>query len=86
MHIVMQHMPLVDTPTPQFVGKFLEGLMEKEILTPEQAESISSEQIAQFFHSDIGKSMLSAKMVHREVPFTMGGTSSRGLLRLGWVR
>ncbi|MBS4177434.1 helicase-exonuclease AddAB subunit AddA [Lederbergia citrea] len=72
MHTVMQHIPLYDTPTLTSVGQLLEELIEKEILGPEQAEAISSEQIIQFFQSEIGQMMLSAKKVHREVPFTMG--------------
>src|SRR5690606_16607725 len=44
----------------------------KEILAPEQVEGISTEQIVDFFNSPIGRRMLQAHKVHREVPFTLG--------------
>ena len=58
MHIVMQNMPLEDQPTLLDVEFTLEELLRKEILTPEQVEAISSEQIVQFFDSEIGQRML----------------------------
>ncbi|MBS4218041.1 helicase-exonuclease AddAB subunit AddA [Bacillus sp. FJAT-49711] len=72
MHTVMQHIPLGEHPTLISIEMLLEDLIHKEIITPEQAEVISSEQIVQFFESEIGQKTISAKKVHREVPFTMG--------------
>ncbi|MBS4193620.1 helicase-exonuclease AddAB subunit AddA [Lederbergia citri] len=72
MHTVMQHIPLDEQPTILSIELLLEELILKEIITNEQAEVVSSEQIVEFFQSDIGIRTISAKKVHREVPFTMG--------------
>ncbi|MBS4198652.1 helicase-exonuclease AddAB subunit AddA [Bacillus sp. FJAT-49732] len=72
MHTVMQHIPLDEQPTLFSVEMLLEDLIEKEIITIEQAEVVSCDQIVHFFESEIGQRMISAKKVHREVPFTLG--------------
>ncbi|WP_062105312.1 helicase-exonuclease AddAB subunit AddA [Bacillus niameyensis] len=72
MHTVMQHIPLEDVPTLLSVQTCLAKLVEKEILTAEQAEIVSCEQIVRFFETEIGQKMLSARSIQREVPFTIG--------------
>ncbi len=72
MHTVMQHIPLNEKPTIIGVEQLLEELTRKEIMTAEQAESVSSEQIVGFFLNELGQKMLAAKNVSREVPFTLG--------------
>ena len=72
MHTVMQHISLKEVPTLSSVNDLLEDLLEREIIHQEQAEAVSSEQIVQFFHSEVGVRLLSAKRVWREIPFTMG--------------
>lgn len=72
MHTVMQHIPLNKQPDIFIIKQLLEELIDKEILTHEQVNAISCEQIAQFFQSELGNRMLSAKKVIREVPFTLG--------------
>ena len=72
MHTVMQHISLKEVPTLTAVEHLLEELLELEMISPEQAEAVSIEQIVQFFHSEIGERLLGAKKISREVPFTMG--------------
>lgn len=72
MHAVMQHIPLNEVPTLMSVEHLLDDLIQKEILTLEQADSVSVEQIVQFFQSDLGRRLLQASETKREVPFTMG--------------
>ncbi|MEK3887430.1 helicase-exonuclease AddAB subunit AddA [Bacillus sp. FSL K6-3431] len=72
MHTVMQHIPLKEEPTILEIEQLLEELTMKEIITAEQAEVVSSEQILAFFQSELGQRMLAAKIVAREVPFTIG--------------
>ncbi|HEY4552361.1 MAG TPA: helicase-exonuclease AddAB subunit AddA [Bacillaceae bacterium] len=72
MHTVMQHIPIDEMPTRISVELLLEELVQKEILTEEQAESVQGEHVVQFFESPIGQKMLKADRVRREVPFTMG--------------
>ncbi|MCJ7840387.1 helicase-exonuclease AddAB subunit AddA [Lederbergia sp. NSJ-179] len=72
MHTVMQHIHLSHPPTNKSVQQLLDELVGKEILTLEQIEAISSNQIVHFFENELGKKLLTASKVYREVPFTMG--------------
>ncbi|MDQ0174711.1 helicase-exonuclease AddAB subunit AddA [Bacillus chungangensis] len=72
MHSVMQHISLRDVPTKASIRQLLEEMERKELLTPEQIASIDPNEIIQFFDTDIGKRMLTALKVHREVPFSLG--------------
>ncbi|MBP1915700.1 helicase-exonuclease AddAB subunit AddA [Lederbergia galactosidilytica] len=72
MHTVMQHINLSNPPTLQSIELLLDELVGKEILTLEQKDAIPSEQILHFFEHEIGKKLLTANKVDREVPFTLG--------------
>ncbi len=72
MHTVMQHINLSNPPTLQSIELLLDELVGKEILTLEQKDAIPSEQILDFFEHEIGKKLLAANKVDREVPFTLG--------------
>lgn len=45
-------------------------MVQKELLSKEQAEVIDFEAILSFFHTKIGRKMLHAKQIHREIPFS----------------
>ncbi|MGM7719473.1 helicase-exonuclease AddAB subunit AddA [Metabacillus sp. Hm71] len=70
MHTVMQHIKLTEPVSLDVVTAKVEELVEKEILSAELAEVINREQIVEFFSSPIGKRLLQAKQVYREVPFS----------------
>lgn len=70
MHVVMQQLDLEKPITEQSIMEQLEGLVEKELLTEEEKEVINVPQIIQFFDTSIGKRMLQAKNLKREVPFS----------------
>jgi ATP-dependent helicase/nuclease subunit A len=72
MHTVMQHISLKEAPTMLSIEHLLDELIQKEIITAEQADAVSGEQIVRFFESELGKRMLASANVSREVPFTMG--------------
>lgn len=72
MHTVMQHMPLNEAPTLLSIEHLLDDLIQREILTGEQADAVSGEQIVQFFESELGKRLLGTSNISREVAFTMG--------------
>ena len=72
MHTVMQHIPLKEAPTLLSIEHLLDELIQREILTGEQADAVSGEQIVRFFETELGKRLLGASGVSREVPFTMG--------------
>ena len=67
----MQHVDLKKPITAETLQEQIAGMVNKELLTFEQAEEIAIEKVISFFDSDLGKRVLAAKSVEREVPFTM---------------
>lgn len=71
MHLMMQHIRLDEgIPTKQSLENQVFLMQEKELLTVEEANSIDIEEIYLFFHTDLGRRLLSANWVKREVPFS----------------
>ncbi|PPA72374.1 helicase-exonuclease AddAB subunit AddA [Jeotgalibacillus proteolyticus] len=80
MHMVMQHIPLNQEPTVETIRVLLEEMERKELLTPEQKSAVSLQPIISFFDSTIGKRLLHAKSIKREIPFTyVAGAKELGL-------
>ncbi|MGI9952518.1 helicase-exonuclease AddAB subunit AddA [Moorellaceae bacterium AZ2] len=71
-HLVMQHLDLRGDLEPTGIARQVQALVEREILTPEQAAAVSCSKIANFFKTDLGRRLLTARSVRREVPFTLG--------------
>lgn len=71
MHTVMQHLDLAVTPDEESVQNAVARLTTRNILTPEEAEIVDTFAITRFFRSEIGKRLLCAKKVWREVPFAV---------------
>lgn len=67
MHFVMQHLDFHRTDIEVQVRE----MVEKGLLTSKQAEVIEVEQIRYFLNSPLGKRILAAEPVYREVPFFM---------------
>lgn len=67
MHFVMQHL---DYSRDDILGQMAE-MLAKDLLTQEQAAGVDQEKIRKFFRSPLGKRLLAAEAVHREVPFFM---------------
>ncbi|MEW9501636.1 helicase-exonuclease AddAB subunit AddA [Jeotgalibacillus marinus] len=83
MHTVMQHIPLDQEPTNESLEVLLEELVVKELLTSEQQAVVNRNQILAFFESSLGKRVLNAQHVQREIPFTFVAKSSElGILPL----
>ncbi|RSL33382.1 helicase-exonuclease AddAB subunit AddA [Salibacterium salarium] len=73
LHTFMEHMPLQqETISTQHCTAFLSRLVERELLTEEQASMIDIEGIAAFFQSELGERMKQAEQVNREIPFSYG--------------
>ncbi|WP_227395793.1 helicase-exonuclease AddAB subunit AddA [Jeotgalibacillus aurantiacus] len=81
MHAVMQQIPLTQKPDRESVQTLLSELVLKEILTEEQAKSVRINQLLGFFDSPLGKRLLSAKSVSREVPFTIAASPEEAGLK-----
>jgi ATP-dependent helicase/nuclease subunit A len=69
--MVMQHVDLKRPVTLENVESQVERMVNDELLTVEQAEVINTQLIAEFFESDLGKRIMNAKVVNREIPFTL---------------
>lgn len=71
VHKVMELIPLKEGTQETDVEEFLSSLVEKNILTQQEAETVSVRQIASFFRSEIGRRACRADWVKREWPFTL---------------
>lgn len=71
MHAVMQNVDLpVETIDREYVQAQVLEMVQKELITSEQAEVIDFDAIVAFFSNSVGKRMLKAEQIHREVPFS----------------
>jgi ATP-dependent helicase/nuclease subunit A len=69
MHMVMQHIDLSQPVTELSLDLQLEKMIERELLFPEQRDAVEKKWILAFFETEIGKRLLNADKVSREVPF-----------------
>lgn len=65
LHFVMQHL---DLRNKDIQGQ-IDEMIQKDLLTRQQAQSVRIEKINHFVDSFLGQRMLKAKQVYREVPF-----------------
>lgn len=71
MHAVMQNLDLsAETINREYIQAQVLKMVQNELITPEQAEVIDFEAIGAFFSNPVGKRMLKAEHIHREVPFS----------------
>ncbi|OCA84320.1 helicase-exonuclease AddAB subunit AddA [Bacillus sp. FJAT-27225] len=75
LHSVMQHINLSGPITVESVRHLVEGMVSNELLTAEQAEVIEPSLIVKFFETEIGRRMIAAEKIQREVPFTASLTA-----------
>lgn len=71
-HAVMQHVPLEREVTAEAAKATLDRMVSRQLLAAEQREEVDPEVIASFFRTDVGRRILMADKVHREVPFSYG--------------
>lgn len=71
MHTVMQHLPLHEVMGRTEVAEQLESLVEKEVITKEEADIIDISAIEQFFTSEMAQQMIEKPILSREVPFSL---------------
>ena len=70
MHKLMQRMDLSGDLTLNGVRKQVKLLIERNIITHEQEKFIRFNNLAKFFASNIGKRMIAANEIYREMPFS----------------
>jgi ATP-dependent helicase/nuclease subunit A len=71
-HLLMQHLPFSSELSIEMINETLETLVDKQLLTEEQKINIRSEAVYPFFEQPIGKRLLQAEKVYREIPFSYG--------------
>jgi len=69
MHFVMQHVDLKRVDNIEQIIEQVNEMVQKELLSEQQANIVDSKKIFEFFRSDIGKRMLKSPNIRREVPF-----------------
>lgn len=71
MHAVMQNLDLSSSTIDRdYVQAQVMTMVQKELITAEQANVIDFDAIVAFFTTPVGKRMQHAEHVHREVPFS----------------
>ncbi|MFZ5634925.1 MAG: helicase-exonuclease AddAB subunit AddA [Bacillota bacterium] len=71
IHMVMRHLDLGGRLDAGGVLEQVGRMVEKELITEDQAAVVDCRRIAEFFLSGPGKRMLAASSVKREVPFSL---------------
>lgn len=77
MHMVMQHVELKTEITEAYIHELVNNMVQKELLTDEQAEVINAASIVTFFQSTLGQRMRLAPKVVREIPFNIAYPASK---------
>lgn len=78
VHTVMQHAPKEGLHHVDDVQQYLQTLIEKKLLTEEEAKVVEAEKVIQFFTTPIGQRFIHAKQLFREVPFTLSRKDEHG--------
>ena len=69
MHSVMQHLDLHGDLSRTGIEDQIASMIERKILAPEQAKAINRKNIADFFKRPLGRRLLRAEKIYRELPF-----------------
>jgi ATP-dependent helicase/nuclease subunit A len=72
LHLVMQHVDFNAPLDPVGIREQVAAMEARELLTREQAQGIDADAIAGFFATPLGRRLLAAGEVRREVPFSLG--------------
>jgi ATP-dependent helicase/nuclease subunit A len=69
MHLVMQKLNLLGDLSYDGIKEQIKNMVKEEILTEEQAKEVDVHKIEKFLKTPLGRRLLMAKEVKREVPF-----------------
>ncbi|WP_449867051.1 helicase-exonuclease AddAB subunit AddA [Paenibacillus arenilitoris] len=69
-HLLMQHVELSGRVDEETLKRTLAGMIDLRLLTAKQSEAIDLTAVAAFFDSELGRRLLAADWVRREVPFS----------------
>ncbi len=71
IHFVMQHIQLDGVENETAIKEQVENMVQRELLRPDEAETVDIQKILLFFQSPIGQRIRNANKVYREVPFNL---------------
>ena len=71
MHTVMQQLDVQGDLTAAGIAAQVQGLVERELLLPEEAAVVDSRAIAGFFDSPLGQRMVESQWIKREMAFSL---------------
>ncbi len=71
IHKVMEHIDPKKFHDAQYLHDYMNELVNKELLLPEEAELVDISSIITLANSNLGRRMAAAKVIHRETPFNM---------------
>ncbi|MFD1039015.1 helicase-exonuclease AddAB subunit AddA [Virgibacillus byunsanensis] len=71
MHAVMQHIPMSKPMVEHDIREFVESLVEREILTRQEADVVDSKAVEAFFDTEIAQYMMNVPSIYREIPFSL---------------
>jgi len=71
MHFVLQHMDFGGEVSEAGIKRQLEDMIRMELLTEVQARNVNINGIIEFLNSNLGRRMIKAGRLYREMPFTM---------------
>ena len=82
MHSVMQHLDLRGDLSSEGIKDQIASMVERKILSVDAARKLRRDDIASFFDGEIGRRMIRAEKLYRELPFNMliGTDELNGLL------
>ncbi len=71
LHFVMQHLDFKTVSTLEDISLYIDGMVIKELLTPQQADAVNIKKIHAFISSPLGLRLLKSEKLYREVPFNL---------------
>jgi ATP-dependent helicase/nuclease subunit A len=83
MHLVMQHLDLGQEISLANLENQVTAMVGREILTPEQAAIVQAEQVLQFLAGGLGRRLLAAVRVEREITFSLALPAREAILEWG---
>ncbi|WP_202081170.1 helicase-exonuclease AddAB subunit AddA [Caldalkalibacillus salinus] len=70
VHVIMQHLPLGQSMSMADMQRFVQTLVDRELLDPTVAEDIDLTPLVAFSDSDINHRLQEASWIEREMPFS----------------
>lgn len=71
LHMVMQHVDLAKEINVDTISEQVQEMVDRELLTRDQAMVIDPELVIKFFRTELGKRYSQASIINREIPFTV---------------